>query len=245
VRVVPPHILTPPPMPARHPPPIAEGALSPGLPSTHNARASPLLPPPPPPPPPTHACTHTHALRIVDLPRGSTVLDAAFKLDKQIGLKLRLAEVNGVPAGLDEEVRNGDVVSFCGELKTPAGGGGGGGMATHMPSGGLSGPCVSGRQDVINTGHLVGAWLMVRGVVVASCVSSRAQRPAAARVGVARGPLPHHPEQAAGTPLNGPCFQCPDPSIVAHQPVGTSPGSPSTRFPLPTLIHRLKRRLPP
>lgn len=48
--------------------------------------------------------------RIHDLPRGSTVLDAAFKLHKQIGLHLRLAEVNGLPSSMEHEVQNGDVL---------------------------------------------------------------------------------------------------------------------------------------
>ncbi|TFJ85649.1 hypothetical protein NSK_003157 [Nannochloropsis salina CCMP1776] len=49
--------------------------------------------------------------RIHDLPRGATLLDAGFKLHKQIGLHLRLAEVNGFPlASLDYVVQNGDVL---------------------------------------------------------------------------------------------------------------------------------------
>ncbi len=49
--------------------------------------------------------------RIHDLPRGATLLDASFKLHKQIGLHLRLAEVNGLPVSqLDYVVQNGDVL---------------------------------------------------------------------------------------------------------------------------------------
>lgn len=49
--------------------------------------------------------------RIHDLPRGATLLDAGFKLHKQIGLHLRLAEVNGLPvSSLGYVVQNGDVL---------------------------------------------------------------------------------------------------------------------------------------
>ena len=53
--------------------------------------------------------------RIHDLPSCSTVLDAAFKLHKQIGLHMRLAEVNGLPSSMEHEVQNGDVLFVVGK----------------------------------------------------------------------------------------------------------------------------------
>lgn len=52
---------------------------------------------------------------IHDIPRGSKVIDAAFKIDRQLGMHLCLAERNGVLASLDEEVCNTDVIFIVGE----------------------------------------------------------------------------------------------------------------------------------
>jgi len=49
---------------------------------------------------------------VLDLPRGSTTVDFAFRVHTQLGLKMVGAKINGVMAPLSTEVENGDVVEL-------------------------------------------------------------------------------------------------------------------------------------
>ena len=50
--------------------------------------------------------------RILDLSRGATVLDAAFQIHTDVGLKCDRALINGREVQLSYELQNGDVVSI-------------------------------------------------------------------------------------------------------------------------------------
>lgn len=50
--------------------------------------------------------------KILNLPRGATVVDAAFQIHSEVGLNMHGAQINGRPAPFSYELRNGDVVSI-------------------------------------------------------------------------------------------------------------------------------------
>lgn len=51
--------------------------------------------------------------KIVNLPRGATVIDAAFAIHSDLGLRMANASINGKPMSLTYELVNGDVVSIA------------------------------------------------------------------------------------------------------------------------------------
>ena len=49
--------------------------------------------------------------KILNLSRGATVIDAAFQIHTEVGMRMCGVEINGEPAALSYELRNGDMVS--------------------------------------------------------------------------------------------------------------------------------------
>jgi RelA/SpoT family (p)ppGpp synthetase len=58
--------------------------------------------------------------KILNLARGATVIDAAFQIHTEVGLKMHGVEINGKPVPLSYELRNGDVVSILTGKGKPA-----------------------------------------------------------------------------------------------------------------------------
>lgn len=53
--------------------------------------------------------------KILNLSRGATIIDAAFAIHTELGLKMTAAQINGHPRPLSYELHNGDVVSVIAE----------------------------------------------------------------------------------------------------------------------------------
>jgi (p)ppGpp synthase/HD superfamily hydrolase len=50
--------------------------------------------------------------KILNLPRGATIVDVAFQIHTEVGLKMHGAEINGKPVAFSYELQNGDSVSI-------------------------------------------------------------------------------------------------------------------------------------
>jgi len=58
--------------------------------------------------------------KILNLSKGSTVIDAAFQIHTEVGLNMHGAEINGKPVSISYELKNGDVVSVLTGKGKPA-----------------------------------------------------------------------------------------------------------------------------